>query len=212
MQRRLLQRELVGAGGRRLDTRADHRDIGRAGARGVITSISESEIMVNVAGCRIRNLLPNERRRRRRLPTDQAFLACSARRRKRSTWPPVSTMRCVPVKNGWHTEHTSVFSSVSVEPVVKVLPQRQCTSASTWYSGWIVAFIGAPRFTRKGRSDDTTLGFGSIQRHRHRTGEVTVGDAGEPVDEVLIRRRETDSVIGEQAPRREDINEPVVVA
>src|SRR5438270_2093892 len=52
-------------------------------------------------------------------------------------------MRCVPVKNGWHTEHTSVLSSVSVDPVVKVLPQRQVTTASVWYSGWISAFIRA---------------------------------------------------------------------
>src|ERR1700733_14601427 len=121
-------------------------------------------------------------------------------------------MRCVPVKNGWHTEHTSVFSSVSVEPVVKVLPQRQWTSASTWYSGWIAAFIGAPRFTRKGRVDDTTLVASSIQRHGHRPGEVAMGNARKPVDEVLVRGCQTDAVRREQPAGAEHVDEPVVVA
>src|ERR1700733_5483612 len=120
-------------------------------------------------------------------------------------------MRCVPVKNGWHTEHPSVFSSVSVEPVVKVLPHRQWTSASTWYSGWIAAFIGAPRFTRKGRVDDTTPGSGSIQGHRHRAGEVAVGHAWEPIDDVLICGRQADAVLREQPPSRQDVDEPVVI-
>src|SRR5580700_1170999 len=149
---------------------------------------------------------------RHRALRNQAFLACSARRRKRSTWPQVSTMRGVPVKKGWHTEHTSVFSSVSVEPVVKVLPHRQWTSASTWYSGWIAAFIGAPRFTRKGRVDDTTLVATSIQRRRNGPGEVPVGDAGKPVDKMLVCRSEPDAVAREQLSRAEHVDQPVVIA
>src|SRR3984885_9903999 len=114
-------------------------------------------------------------------------------------------MRCVPVKNGWHTEHPSVFSSVRVEPVVKVLPHRQCTSASTWYSGWIAAFIGAPRFTRKGPTHDTTLAASSIHRHDDGPREVAVSDAGQPVDEMLVGRCEPDAVGGEQPARAEHI-------
>ena len=34
-------------------------------------------------------------------------------------------MRWVPVKKGWQTEQTSVFSSFRVDPVVKVLPWDQ---------------------------------------------------------------------------------------
>ena len=49
---------------------------------------------------------------------------------KRSTRPWVSTIRCWPLKKGWQTEQTSVLSSFCVEPVTKVLPHRQCTTAS----------------------------------------------------------------------------------
>src|ERR1035437_4818196 len=61
-----------------------------------------------------------------------AAVFAAARRRKRSPWPPVSMIRWVPVKKGWHTEQTSVFSSAIVEPVVKVLPHRQVTTVSVW--------------------------------------------------------------------------------
>src|SRR5436305_7684736 len=41
--------------------------------------------------------------------------ACSLRafmrRMNRSTWPAVSTIRCSPVKNGWHLLHRSVFKT-----------------------------------------------------------------------------------------------------
>src|ERR1700682_4083291 len=55
-------------------------------------------------------------------------LVLAARLRNRSTWPPVSTIRCVPVKNGWQTEQISVLSSLCVEPVVNVFPHTQATA------------------------------------------------------------------------------------
>jgi hypothetical protein len=48
----------------------------------------------------------------------------------------------VPVKKGWHIEHTSVFSSPTVEPVEKVLPQTQVTTVSVWKAGWSSVFMG----------------------------------------------------------------------
>src|SRR5207237_1760427 len=62
-------------------------------------------------------------------------LVLAARFRNRSTCPPVSTIRCVPVKNGWQTEQISVFSSLRVEPVVKVFPHAQVTTASAYKVG-----------------------------------------------------------------------------
>ena len=55
----------------------------------------------------------------------------AARLRNRSTRPPVSTILCVPVKNGWQTEQISVLSSLRVEPVVNVFPHTQVTTASS---------------------------------------------------------------------------------
>jgi hypothetical protein len=46
---------------------------------------------------------------------------------KRSTWPPESTIRCSPLKNGWHLEQTSVRITGTVDPTVHVLPQAQIT-------------------------------------------------------------------------------------
>lgn len=51
------------------------------------------------------------------------------RRLKRSTLPSVSTMRCSPVKNGWHSLQISTCSSGLVEPVVYDLPHEQVTVA-----------------------------------------------------------------------------------
>ena len=49
---------------------------------------------------------------------------------KRSTRPPLSTSFCRPVKNGWHLLQISTLSSPLVEPVTKVSPQAQRTTAS----------------------------------------------------------------------------------
>ena len=46
-----------------------------------------------------------------------------------ATCPAVSTIRCSPVKKGWHAEQTSVRISSTVEPVVQVLPQLHITVA-----------------------------------------------------------------------------------
>ena len=66
--------------------------------------------------------------------------------RKRSTRPAVSSRRCLPVKNGWQTEHTSVWISDCVERVWKVLPQAHLTVAVA-YCGWMSDFmaLGAER-------------------------------------------------------------------
>ena len=48
--------------------------------------------------------------------------------RKRSTRPAVSTSRCLPVKNGWHSAQTSVWISAIVERVSNVLPHAHFTS------------------------------------------------------------------------------------
>jgi hypothetical protein len=54
----------------------------------------------------------------------------SSRRWNRSTWPAVSTIVCLPVKNGWQLLHTSTRSSGRVLPTVNVVPhEAQCTSA-----------------------------------------------------------------------------------
>jgi len=53
----------------------------------------------------------------------------------RSTRPAASTIRCSPVKNGWHLLHTSTFNMGWVEPVLKLLPQAQVTLASGKYFG-----------------------------------------------------------------------------
>ena len=63
--------------------------------------------------------------------TTQLRVDFAARLRNRSTWPPVSTIRWVPVKNGWQTEQISVLSSLRVEPVVNVFPHTQVTTASS---------------------------------------------------------------------------------
>lgn len=75
-----------------------------------------------------------------------SFLATPApvdrlsRRIKRSTCPAVSTMRCVPVKNGWQLEHISTLSIGFVDLVVKLFPQAHTTVDSTSF-GWIAFFI-----------------------------------------------------------------------
>ena len=48
----------------------------------------------------------------------------------RSTLPSVSTIRCSPVKKGWHLLHSSTRNSSLVEPVIKVAPQEQVIVAS----------------------------------------------------------------------------------
>src|SRR5947209_13270871 len=49
------------------------------------------------------------------------------RLRKRSTRPVASRIRCCPVKNGWHFEHTSTFRTGLTLSVLKLLPQAQLT-------------------------------------------------------------------------------------
>lgn len=78
------------------------------------------------------------------------------RRMKRSTRPPVSTNRCSPVKNGWHREQMSTRIIALVECVEKVLPQAQCTVAST-YSGWMSFFNGPARPRSFGSVDTDAL-------------------------------------------------------
>src|SRR3954464_5102743 len=59
---------------------------------------------------------------------------------KRSTRPWMSSMCCLPVKNGWHLAQTSTWSSGFVEPVVNVFPHAHFTVA--WmYLGWIFSFM-----------------------------------------------------------------------
>jgi hypothetical protein len=48
----------------------------------------------------------------------------------------------LPVKNGWHSAHTSVWISATVERVSKVLPHAHFTNAVA-YSGWISVFMDA---------------------------------------------------------------------
>src|SRR4030067_187633 len=61
--------------------------------------------------------------------------------RNLSTRPPLSTTFCLPVKNGWHSEHTSMPKSLPrVERVTKLLPQAQVTLTSL-YSGWMPSFM-----------------------------------------------------------------------
>src|ERR1700676_3623530 len=119
-------------------------------------------------------------------------------------------MRWVPVKNGWHTEHTSVFSSGSVDPVVNVLPQRQVTTASMWYWGWISVFMALGN-ARAGTdmSIPRALNNSNVPAHPggDRPGEVAVLDAGQEVADALVRRAHADA--GRQ--RRKDVEEPVVV-
>ena len=70
-------------------------------------------------------------------------LSYSSRKRRfsLSTLPSVSTMRCSPVKKGWHWLHISTCNSGLVEPVVYEAPQEHVTTASAWYLGWIPVFI-----------------------------------------------------------------------
>ncbi len=62
---------------------------------------------------------------------DQALTARSRRFWNRSTWPAVSMIVCLPVKNGWQLLQTSTRSSGRVEPTVHSVPQDpQWTLAS----------------------------------------------------------------------------------
>src|SRR5437667_9894665 len=58
----------------------------------------------------------------------------------RSTRPSVSTIFCVPVKNGWQLEQISSLMSPTVDRVLILYPQAQLIVASR-YSGCIPAFI-----------------------------------------------------------------------
>src|SRR5215510_13143696 len=50
----------------------------------------------------------------------------------RSTRPSVSTIFCVPVKNGWQFEQISTLMSPTVDRVLNELPQAQWTVASRY--------------------------------------------------------------------------------
>src|SRR4029079_9888193 len=50
----------------------------------------------------------------------------------RSTRPSVATIFCVPVKNGWQLEQISTLISPTVDRVLQLLPQAQCTVASRY--------------------------------------------------------------------------------
>ena len=57
----------------------------------------------------------------------------------RSTRPSVSTIFCVPVKNGWQTEQISIRISGFVDRVFTTDPHAQAMVASL-YSGWMPFF------------------------------------------------------------------------
>ncbi len=73
----------------------------------------------------------------------------------RSTRPAVSTSFCFPVKKGWHLEQISKWMFPLVERVLKVSPQAQLTTESTYF-GWMFGRIYFPclkfGFTCKRRS------------------------------------------------------------
>src|SRR5204862_4363082 len=50
---------------------------------------------------------------------------------KRSTRPAVSMSFCLPVKKGWHFEHTSTRMSGRVERVLMISPHAQTIVVST---------------------------------------------------------------------------------
>src|SRR3954470_22728729 len=85
----------------------------------------------------IRRPLPKAKDER---PNRYARAWRSSRFWNRSTWPAVSMIVCLPVKNGWQFAQTSTRSSGLVEPTVHSVPQDpQCTLA--WkYLGWISGF------------------------------------------------------------------------
>lgn len=60
-----------------------------------------------------------------------------------STRPVESTIFCLPVKNGWHSEQISSFILLTVERVINELPQTQVTSHFL-YVGCIPFFISEP--------------------------------------------------------------------
>jgi hypothetical protein len=64
---------------------------------------------------------------------------------KRSTWPAVSMIICLPVKNGWQEEQTSTRRSVRVEPTVNALPHVAQDTVAWWYLGWISGFTWCSR-------------------------------------------------------------------
>jgi len=64
------------------------------------------------------------------------------RRWKRSTWPAVSTMTCLPVKNGWQLLQMSTRSSGRVDPTVNSVPQEAQWTRASWYLGWMFGFTG----------------------------------------------------------------------
>ena len=64
--------------------------------------------------------------------------------RNLSTRPAVSSIFCLPVQKGWHSEHTSIWSSPEyVDFVLNLLPQLHCTVMSSYF-GCISAFINLP--------------------------------------------------------------------
>ena len=62
--------------------------------------------------------------RARRSDRDQLRTWRSRRFWKRSTWPAVSMIVCLPVKNGWQLPHTSTRNSGRVEPTVHSVPHE----------------------------------------------------------------------------------------
>ena len=119
-------------------------------------------------------------------------------------------MRWVPVKKGWQTEHTSVFSSGSVEPVVKVLPQRQVTTASVWYCGMDLGLHGTRKHgvgTRTSIPRALEPNPAGQTRARDRSGEVAVLDPGQELADALVRGAHA----GARRQRGQHVEQPVVV-
>src|SRR5437870_12559238 len=124
-------------------------------------------------------------------------------------------MRCVPVKKGWHTEQTSVFNSGSVDPVVNVLPHRQWTTASVWYSGWIPVFMGA---LERSAGTSTSVPHGQHLLTRctrcggaRGPGEVAMLDTGQPFAHGLVGLAHADAAVQGFAGARQDLDQPVVI-
>jgi hypothetical protein len=67
--------------------------------------------------------------------SDYARADRSRRFWNRSTWPAVSMIVCLPVKNGWQFEQTSTRSSGLVDPTVHSVPQDPQWTLASKYLG-----------------------------------------------------------------------------
>src|SRR3954471_3433270 len=114
---------------------ADDRAVGMAhgdtnGRAAAHQDAFEQRLAAEVSARHLLRLSCRWRTYRRHVATrlDQSRADRSRRFWKRSTWPAVSMIVCLPVKNGWQLAHTSTRSSGRVDPSVhSVPPERQGT-------------------------------------------------------------------------------------